>query len=107
MHRFVSIGLAAVFVVGQICCAPPLRAAAFEGSAPVQCPIQKEDCQASEKGGCSGGPQLVSEAPVKKFTAPAQFQPIALIPGFTVAPAGTPVIAGWWSVPTRTIQLRI
>jgi len=107
MHRLASIGLAAIFVVGQICCAPPLRAAAFEGAKPMQCPIQKSECEASKQANCSGGPQLVSEAPVKKFTAPQPFQPVAERVGVAVSRAERAVIAGWWAVPTRTVQLRI
>ena len=94
--------LVATFVVTQFCCAPPLRAAQ-----PAQCPISKGSCEASKQGTCSGGPQLVSEAPVKKFTAPQHFQPVAVIAGVTFARAETAVIAGWWSAPTRSVQLRI
>jgi len=108
MHRLVSIGLVVCFLVGQICCALPLRAAAFEAAKPTQCPIRKADCEASrQRGACSGGPLLVAEAPIKKFTAPQQFQPVMVIAGVTSAPPETAVIAGWWSVPTRTVQLRI
>jgi hypothetical protein len=107
MHRLAPIALALLFIVSQICCAPPLRAAAFDEAEPMQCPISKEDCEASKPTDCSGGPQLVSEAPVKKFTAPQELRPVAATAGMAVAQAESVVIAGWWSVPTRTIQLRI
>ena len=94
--------LVATFVVTQFCCAPPLRAAQ-----PAQCPISKADCEASQQGTCSGGPQLVSEAPAKKFTATQPFQPVAAIAGVTFARTESAVIAGWWSAPTRSVQLRI
>ena len=94
--------LVVTFVVTQFCCAPPMRAAQ-----PAQCPITKGSCEASNQGTCSGGPQLVAEAPVKKFTAPQEFRPVAVIAGLAVAQPESVVIAGWWSVPTRTIQLRI
>lgn len=106
MSRFTVPALAAVFIVVQICCAPPLRAAAFEAAEPMQCPMQKQECETAETKACSGGPLLVSEAPVKKFISPVQLQSIAVVTREPVAQAGHGTVAGWWSTPTRTI-LRI
>lgn len=106
MYRFASIGLTAVALVVQICCAPPLRAAAFEAAEPMHCPIQKQECDSTETARCSGGPQLLSELPVK-FIAPAQLQPGAVIADVPVVHAEEPIVAGRWSVPARTIPLRI
>ena len=107
MSRFTAPALAAVFTMVQICCAPPLRAAAFEAAEPMQCPMQKQECETAETQECSGGPQLVSDAPVKKFIPPGQLQSIAAVTCEPVAHAGLGAVAGWWSTPTRTIQLRI
>ena len=107
MSRFTAPALAAVFVVVQICCAAPLRAVAFEAAEPMHCPMQKQECQTSETAQCSGGPQLVSDAPVKKFIPPVQLQRIAAVTCEPVAHAGLGTVVGWWSTPTRTIQLRI
>lgn len=107
MSRFTAPALAAVFTMVQVCCAPPLRAAAFEGAEPMQCPMQKQECETAETQNCSGGPQLVSEAPVKKFISSVQLQSIAVVTREPVAHAGHGADAGWWSTPTRTIQLRI
>lgn len=107
MSRFTACSLAAVFIVVQICCAPPLRAAASEAAKPMHCPMQKQECETAETQECSGGPQLVSEAPVKKFISPVQLQSIAVVTREPVAQAEHGTVAGWWSTPTRTIQLRI
>ncbi|MEK6375563.1 MAG: hypothetical protein AABO58_23035 [Acidobacteriota bacterium] len=107
MSRLAVPALAAVFIVVQICCAPPLRAAAFDGAEPMHCPMQKQECETAETENCSGGPQLISEAPVKKFISPVQLQSIAVVTREPVAQAEHGAVAGWWSTPTRTIQLRI
>lgn len=107
MPRFAAPALAAMFLAVQICCAPPLRTAAFEAAEPMHCPMQKQECETAERQECSGGPQLVSEAPVKKFISPVQLQAIAVVAREPVAHAEPGIIAGWWSTPTRTIQLRI
>src|SRR5687767_12252064 len=103
MPRIAAPALAAIFLVVQICCAPPLRAAASEAAKPMQCPIQKQECETAEPKECSGGPQLVSEAPLKKFVPPVQLQPVAVVACEPVAHAEPGIIAGWWSTPTRTI----
>lgn len=107
MSRFTVLALLAAFVVAQICCAAPLRAISFEAAEPMQCPLQKQECQTSKPTDCSGGPQLVSEVPVKKFLSPVQLQSIAVVTREPVARTEQVAVAGWWSVPTRTIQLRI
>jgi len=107
MFRVAAVALAAIYVVVQICCAPPLRAAAFETVEPMHCPIQKQECETTESKECSGGPQLVSEAPVKKFLSPVPLQAIAVVVREPVAHAEPGIITAWWSTPTRTIQLRI
>jgi len=108
MPRIAVPALAAIFLVVQICCAPPLRAAASEAAEPMHCPMQKQqECDTAETQECSGGPQLVSEAPVKKFLSPVPLQTIAVVAREPVAHAKPGIIAGWWSTPTRTTQLRI
>lgn len=102
------MGFAVCFVVTQFCCAQPIRAAAADTVQPAQCPLAKGKCEASKRAPCSGGPQLVSDVPLlKKFTSPQHFQPAAAIAVATLPPAETVLVAGWWSVPTRTVQLRI
>ena len=103
MPRFISAGLAILFIAGQICCAPQARAK------PAQCPITKSACElAQQRGTCSQAPQPAVEVPVKKFTAPQAFQPVAAttIP-IAASQNETTFSEGWWSVPTRTIQLRL
>lgn len=107
MPRVAAPALAAIFVLVQICCAPPLRAAAFEAAEPMHCPVQKQECDTAETKECSGGPQLLSDAPVKKFISAVELQPIAAVPREPVAHPEPALVAGWWSTPTRTIQLRI
>jgi hypothetical protein len=108
MSRVTVPALAAVFIVVQICCAPPLRAIAFEAAEPMTCPMQKQECETAETQECSGGPQLVSEAPlIKKFISPVRLQTIAVVTREPLANAARGTVAGWWSAPTRTIQLRI
>jgi hypothetical protein len=107
MSRFTASAMAAVFLMVQICCAAPLRAAAFDWAEPMHCPMQKQKCETSETKACSGGPQLISEAPAKKFISPVQLQSIAVVTREPVARAEGGAVAGWWSTPTRTIQLRI
>jgi hypothetical protein len=107
MPRIAALALAAIFLVVQICCAPPLRAAASEAAEPMHCPMQKQECDTAEAKDCSGGPQLVSEAPVKKYLAPILLQAIAVVTREPVAHPEPGINPGWWSTPTRTIQLRI
>jgi ribosome recycling factor len=107
MSRFTVPALLAAFVVAQICCAAPLRAIAFEAKEPMHCPLQKQECQKAKPEDCSGGPQLVSEVPVKKFISPVPLQSIAAVTREPVARAEHVAVTGWWSTPTRTIQLRI
>jgi len=108
MSRFTVPALTAIFIVAQICCAAPLRAIAFEAKQPMHCPLQKQECQKAKPEDCSGGPQLVSEVPVKKFISPVQLQSVAVVTREPVVRAHRgSAVAGWWSTPTRTIQLRI
>ncbi|HEY7689788.1 MAG TPA: hypothetical protein VH835_13905 [Dongiaceae bacterium] len=107
MHRFAAPGLAAVFLLVQICCAPPLRAAAREAEEPMHCPMQKDECGASETRDCEAAPDLLSDTPAKKSVEPVAFQAIAVAVDHPVAHAESGIVGGWWSAPTRTIQLRI
>jgi hypothetical protein len=107
MERLASTFIAAVFVAAQICCAPPLRAAATETAEPMHCPIQKQECPTAQPKECSGGPELVADFPAKKFTAPTPLKPLVPVISETFAPEETRIVSGWWSSPTRTIQLRI
>ena len=107
MPRLTVLALAAAFIATQICCVAPLRAISFEAAEPMHCPLQKEECQKAKPEDCSGGTQLVSEVPVKKFLSPVQLQSIAVVTREPVAQPQDNAVTGWWSVPTRTIQLRI
>ena len=107
MHRAAVIAFAAGFLIVQICCAPPLRAAAVEAAEPMQCPIQKQECENAEKAECSGGPQLVGEFPTKPH---ASLSPSSIVLVLGVDTPRTrdegPSLTSW-STPTKTIQLRI
>lgn len=107
MLRVSALALVAAFVFVQICCAPPVRAAAFEMAEAMQCPIQKQKCDTTETADCSGGPQLLADGPVVKSAAVIHFQPVALATQPPVPHAEPEIHGGWWSAPTRTIQLRI
>ncbi len=107
MHRFTAPALAAIFLTVQICCAPPLAAAASDAVEPMTCPIQKKSCDAPETRSCEGGPRLIADAPPNQFFMPAPPQGSVIAVRAPSPHPETFIIPGWWSTPTRTIQLRI
>ena len=115
MQRVASIGLAVASLLVQICCAPPLRAAASAAAVPMQCPLQRptqcplqrQHCGEPQRPACNAEPQLVARGPVKKFTAPAQMQSAAGLAGIPVAHAEAEAAGMRWPIPILNVPLRI
>lgn len=107
MQRVASIGLAVASLLVQICCAPPLRAAASAAAVPTQCPLQRQHCGEPQRPACNAEPQLVARGPVKKFTAPAQIQSVAGVAGIPVAHAEAAAAGMRWPIPILNVPLRI
>lgn len=107
VQRVVTIGLAVASLLVQICCAPPLRAAASAAARPMQCPMQRQHCGEPQRPTCNAEPQLVARGPVKKFTAPAQMQPAAGPIGNPVAHAEARAASLQAPIPILNVPLRI
>ena len=107
VQRIACIGLAIASLLVQICCAPPLRAAASAAAVPMQCPLQRQHCGEPQRPACNAEPQLVARGPVKKFTVPAQMQPAAGLIGNPVAHAEARAAAVQWPIAIFNVPLRI
>lgn len=107
MHRCTAIVTTAFLLTAQFCCAPPVRAAAFDKEEPMQCPLQTDECQTTDTQGCSGGPQLVSDFPILKATLHPDDEAVVIVSLDRIFRTDPRIAGGWWSRPTRAIQLRI
>jgi hypothetical protein len=108
MSRIQATLLAILFLGVQICCAPPMRAAAFEAVEPSSCPMDRDmPCQAGQQQECSGGPELIATSTDVPAVTPLVIVVPAAHPHQSAAHLAGLARDDFWSAQTKTIQLRI